>query len=446
MKKMLQDSLDFAMMHGLLKYNLQDRLTHAPFTLTPYPLSKENHQQITKVTEDFQSLMMKVSSNVDFLKEHLEPLKESDGFVRMLLSIFPNELPQPFRVLISRNDFILHQERKDLLLPKQVEFNTISVSFPFLSSQVNQLHRYLFKEEQEIQIEGTNPLGKVAEGLAKASIKYDKTQNPVMLMVVQPGERNVFDQRAIEYLLEEKYQIPTLRMSLEEIFENGKLKEGHLQIHGQTIPLVYFRAGYTPDDYVSSLAIKGRELIEFSSAIKVPDLPMQLAGSKKIQQVLSAPENLQRFVSEEVSEKLRAYFVGLYALANSQEEYQCIEEKILQDPHRYILKPQREGGGSNLYDEEMLKKLKSMQPSERSAYIVMERINAPTHSSTLVVDSIAEENQCISEVGRYGVCFSEENQILLNEDAGYLVRTKQENENEGGVCAGYSCLDSIQIQ
>ena len=28
-------------------------------------------------------------------------------------------------------------------------------------------------------------------------------------------------------------------------------------------------------------------------------------------------------------------------------------------------------------------------------------------------------------------------------DAGYLVRTKAKNVNEGGVCAGFACLNTI---
>jgi len=228
-------------------------------------------------------------------------------------------------------------------------------------------------------------------------------------------------------------------LSLAEIARKATLKEGHLTIGEHRVALAYFRAGYTPEDYPSLDSREGRKLIEASSAIKAPDLPMQLAGFKKIQQVLASLEVLREFVSLEAANRLLSYFVGLYPLDRNTR----IDQKIHDEPHRYILKPQREGGGSNLYDEEMLKKLQEMEDSQRAAYIVMERINTPSHSSILVVDSNSEQTQCISEVGRFGICFSEGENILSNEDVGYLVRTKQEDENEGGVCAGYACLDSL---
>jgi len=36
--------------------------------------------------------------------------------------------------------------------------------------------------------------------------------------------------------------------------------------------------------------------------------------------------------------------------------------------------------------------------------------------------------------------------LKSNKDAGYLVRTKAENINEGGVCAGFACLNSLVLE
>ena len=35
------------------------------------------------------------------------------------------------------------------------------------------------------------------------------------------------------------------------------------------------------------------------------------------------------------------------------------------------------------------------------------------------------------------------NEVRLNKDAGYLVRTKGAEVDEGGVSAGYACLNSL---
>ena len=100
-------------------------------------------------------------------------------------------------------------------------------------------------------------------------------------MVSQSAESNRFDQLGLEQLLWDKYKIQTMRKTLTEIYENGSLREGHLILAGKLVALTYYRAGYTPDDFRTSEALKGRQLIEASSTIQVPDLPMQLAGMKK---------------------------------------------------------------------------------------------------------------------------------------------------------------------
>lgn len=53
------------------------------------------------------------------------------------------------------------------------------------------------------------------------------------------------------------------------------------------IALVYYRAGYAPKDYPSEVEWHGRYLLESSLAVKCPSISYQLAGCKKIQQILS---------------------------------------------------------------------------------------------------------------------------------------------------------------
>ena len=50
----------------------------------------------------------------------------------------------------------------------------------------------------------------------------------------------------------------------------------------------------------------------------------------------------------------------------------------------------------------------------------------------------------ISEIGTYGVYLGDCSSVpLINEYAGYLVRTKPEDVDEGGVATGYSVLNSM---
>ena len=118
-------------------------------------------------------------------------------------------------------------------------------------------------------------------------------------------------------------------------------------------------------------------------------------------------------------------------------------EWVSGNPENYVLKPQREGGGNNYFGSEIPKILKTIRHDEQNAYILMEKILAQTHSAVLVVNGRAERLTSVSEVGRYGICFADNGVLKSNKDAGYLVRTKAENINEGGVCAGFACLNTI---
>jgi len=112
-------------------------------------------------------------------------------------------------------------------------------------------------------------------------------------------------------------------------------------------------------------------------------------------------------------------------------------------PSNFVLKPQREGGGNNFYDEEMVSLIQKMGKENQKAYVLMERIKTPTEVSTLVVDRQVDEIQTVSEIGRYATCLFDGSEIRFNNDVGYLVRTKSSDQNEGGVCAGYACLNSL---
>ena len=54
-------------------------------------------------------------------------------------------------------------------------------------------------------------------------------------------------------------------------------------------------------------------------------------------------------------------------------------------PERFVLKPQREGGGNNVYGEDIKPFLESIRTSkERNAYILMDRIQPPVTKNYMV--------------------------------------------------------------
>lgn len=63
-------------------------------------------------------------------------------------------------------------------------------------------------------------------------------------------------------------------------------------------------------------AWEARLMMERSRAVKCPDIATHLAGTKKVQEVLSRPGVLERFFPDRprVVEKIRATFAGHYTL------------------------------------------------------------------------------------------------------------------------------------
>jgi glutathione synthase len=193
---------------------------------------------------------------------------------------------------------------------KQVEFNTISSSFGGLSSQVTQLHQYLYAigaygPHTPITKESlpSNPAAtRLADGLAAAHKAYSAPTASV-LFIVQDPERNAFDQRWLEYYLLSNHGIQTRRHTLAEIASSAKLdSERRLWVPSpvqetdwQEISVVYLRAGYGPGDYPSNTEWEARRMLERSTAIKCPTVITQLAGCKKVQQVLASTGELERY-------------------------------------------------------------------------------------------------------------------------------------------------------
>ena len=65
---------------------------------------------------------------------------------------------------------------------------------------------------------------------------------------------------------------------------------------------------------------------------------------------------------------------GLWSLDDSTEAADVIAD-AQQHPERYVLKPQREGGGNNLYGDKLASRL--ADSSGLAAYILMQRIFPP---------------------------------------------------------------------
>lgn len=311
------------------------------------------------------------------------------------------------------------------------------------------------------------------------------------------------------------------------------------------VSLLLFRCMYAPEHFqVPDAALLGesdemwqlREVLEASDAVKVPTVLAQLAGMKKIQQVLSTASLPASRCSEDAAvEALREEGrAALQRLLPREEDWQSLARVLsfqvdpldamasvdedglrpasrargdealrlsmqaLRFPGKFVLKPQREGGGHVVHGREMQRLLEGhvrfLKAKERSScrsdkegrgtdgedgedgallrgFVLSRRFQPPVLRAVLVrpfqsaaAETLREEDKethrrisldvvpCVGELGVFSVYLSpggggpsrhsEEFPLEKGVACGWLLRTKPASSVEGGVAAGFGCLDS----
>jgi glutathione synthase len=304
----------------------------------------------------------------------------------------------------------------------------------------------------------------LAAGLQAAFSAYGKSQlghETCIIFLVQGDERNVFDQRHLEYELQRGSRTPVFRLAFAEIMARTTIADTdqrqllyHLPSNPSNVfevAVVYLRAGYGPGDYPNPSDWDARFHLERSAAIKCPTVLTQLAGAKKVQQVLaSEASELGRFITEDSEDFKMVWqtFTNICPMDTSKAGLAA--RNLATDPEKcqkFVLKPQREGGGNNFYRSSIPPYLKSVPESHWGSYILMELITPPPVTNVILRNGQLEQGGVICELGRYGACLWNQDTcgILYNKDAGYLLRTKGDQSEEGGVAAGFGCMDSCNL-
>jgi glutathione synthase len=90
-----------------------------------------------------------------------------------------------------------------------------------------------------------HPFSAAAPPLAGAHEQYVRLHQPlgaVPAMVVQPGERNAYDQQWIQQQLWQAHGVDMVRLTLRQVAEQGSLDaQGQLVVGGRVISVAYFR-------------------------------------------------------------------------------------------------------------------------------------------------------------------------------------------------------------
>ncbi|KAI1116137.1 glutathione synthetase-like protein [Nemania sp. NC0429] len=470
--------------------------TAVPVTLFPSPFPKVCFEQGVAVQTAYNELYASISQDEEFLARIVQEIGDSDDFITELwkvhLKVKEEGYVQHKSLGLFRSDYMVHQDAAGAGLQiKQVEFNTIASSFGGLSSRTSQLHKYLSSVEypllersipgDALHLPPNDSAAGLAAGIREAFVAYGAPStghDKCVIFLVQDGERNVFDQKHLEYALQQQQQessapIPVFRLPFSEIRQHTRLAEGAGRQLLYTPPrlrarstfevaVVYMRSGYGPGDYPDAGAWEARHHLERSAAIKCPSVLTQIAGTKKVQQVLAAPSSetpssapsiLSRYLrasssSSSLSAQVASTFTNIYPLDASEAGLRA--RAIATDPERakgYVLKPQREGGGNNVYRAAIPPFLAGVPEAHWPSYILMELITPPPVRNTILRNGELEHGGVICELGIYGTCLwdGRAGTISHNAQAGYLLRTKGDQSEEGGVAAGYGCMDSCAL-
>lgn len=450
----------------------------APVTLHPTVCKSELFHRAIRIAEIYNELYATIAMDEQWLGDLVQELSGIDDFVRNLWNIhstIKSEGGYAHEACLGiwRSDYLDHSETADensgaSLSLKQVEFNTISSSFGCLAEKVNGLHRFLastFAYPDDLRTSVLKePVSRNIEQIARGLAVSYSTYRPLLtnlpliaLFIVQEGERNSFDQRFLEDHLISLHGIPVFRLPL-----SGVLTQTHLDSsktltfspsHNPTlnfeVSTVYYRAGYDPSEYPDQSIWTARLHLERSRAIKCPSVLGQIAGMKKVQQELATPgsTHLERYLPSRTPDELaelRSTFMDMYPMDGSSAAG-AQGRALATDPDRaksFVLKPQREGGGHNIYREKIPGFLEGVPQEHWHQYVLMRLIEPPAARNTIIRDGEAVEGAVVNELGVFGVCLYDPKtkRVVENYCAGTLMRTKGVEADEGGVAAGFACI------
>ncbi|XP_060076395.1 glutathione synthetase-like isoform X2 [Ylistrum balloti] len=375
-----------------------DKVQHAPFTLFPCLVPRGALAKVKSIQVHFNRLMHMAAHDTEFLQECLSNVVKVDDFNKrlwdILLVVAEEGVAQPVSLGLFRNDYMMDVKQgtsvdqttqasiPENIQMKQIEFNMIASSFGGLVSPLYNVHRYSLtiagKKFDDSQVPENNPAKELAKGLVEGWKAYGNKRACVLFLVSDP-ERNTLDQRRIDAEIFSCDRTVSVKYAtFRDMNDRGskRISDKALVIDGCEVAVVYFRTGYSPEDYSSDKDWDTRLMIERSKAIKCPSIQYQLAGTKKVQQELCRPGAVERFIKDaDIALAIRETFAYQYSLDMGEDGDRGIE-KAFANPQNYVLKPNREGGGNNIYGEDIKPFLtKIMNSTERSGYILMEKIH-----------------------------------------------------------------------
>ncbi|KAK3673203.1 hypothetical protein LTR78_007043 [Recurvomyces mirabilis] len=515
--QVVSDIKDYQITHGnLLKIVRFEEPTRVPSTgvnisCKPTPFPRDMYDHAMALQQSMNELYIHALSDTNWLYSVLAPQIESEpeGVMVKLWGVYLKCLEagpvQEMTCGIFRSDYMLQEEAlrgegvdgEAKVSLKQVEMNTFSCAGICHSQHAARMHRYFQERKSAEEAQDTGPsntlpansnISSIVSCLAMVHQSYleqlrvgptaatGARDEPIqhstcVLVVVQPFNFNIADERPIDYGLWEDHKIPCYRCEWQEVLLRTRLGP-HRELRYRPsstakafeVSVVYYRAGYDLREYMDDAGVETRFTLETSRAIKCPDVLGHLIGFKSVQRALTEAGVAERFLLSEQARDhagaLRSTSMPMYALDDSVEGMRA--RAIAVDPARakdFVLKPNLEGGGNNVFGEDIPEFLASIPDDEWRKFILMRLITPPARTTgVLITSEDVYEGPVVSELGVLGFAMwrchgagrgkgkakegiSVETNIVHNEMVGWTFKSKPREVNEMSVVKGYGSFD-----
>jgi hypothetical protein len=417
----------------------------APVSLTPWQLSHQHWQQVQQAAHALGLLLEKIAKDRSWLLRETAALRNSDSVPgaiwRAMKSIDATET-RTRQVTLSRHDFILDQQNQW----RWVESNPIAAGM----GPLNQRWQQLYQLQQPATTLAANPAIEtqatlLAEATSEQAGLNSANKNaqvpPILVMVVEAQEDNIYDQQLLAQAIEQQ-QVSVLRLTFEQLQQCQIDVQHQLRLpDGRIVHLLYWRTGYNPVDHATDAQLAFRAQLEQVNIAQCPTLSAQLTGSKWLQHRLSNllldPTQRQQLAthfelkSTELSVLQRLCLPSFAVNELTELRLQALLKQ------GYWYKKQQEGGGN------VARFAQALQWYQQRDYadILMAPIAARIRTEPLPKHLDGQNIQHQGHISELGI-FSLGSQATYG---GYLCRTKAAQSLEGGVHRGGAVLDLLQL-
>lgn len=423
-----------------------------PVSLTPWQLGAVQFAKAQRLATLLGQIQSKAAVQPQWLLTLLEGLKQSQtvpGQIwRTLRSLYADNTSRTpattnntsRNLMLNRHDFLLDQQHQW----KWVESNPVAAGMGPLNDRYLTVLQTQELKQQHVRYAPNEAITTQAKLLAQAAfasalqLPTADSGVPLMLIVVEADEDNIFDQKLLCDEVE-RLGVRVERVTINDLLQTEFTDDGYLHWHAQRVDLIYWRTGYNPSADLTGRFWQFRARLEQAAVMQCPNLAGQLTGSKWFQHqftalLLANPQQVTEYfgIQAEDITLLIQTVVPSYAVYELKTDK---AETLISQGYWY--KTQQEGGGNVARGQAALDKLTNAD----SADLLMAPINALLRLEALTSLRHGKATIATDHISELGI-------FSLGEEAGYggyLCRTKPAQNNEGGVHRGGAVLDVIQL-